>query len=178
MFLCLVFAVYSADVHQPPKYTTVSVANAYEFMYSTNNWTDTITAEQYSKVPNSYFILRQPGDLDDGFGADGFFEITGTPQEIAEFRANAAVMTQVTNKTFQQLKSEGSSVYVVELKKSATYAQAATFWVTIVFFIIFIGGVASGLLIWHYDRYDLDPANSLLFVTEGNLIVSGANDPK
>ena len=76
-------------------------------------------------------------------------------------------------------KINGSNkVIFVQFTREASYKQEAVFWVVIVTLIIFIGFVVSSLTIWHLDRYDLDPANSLLFVTEGNSIVAGTNDPK
>lgn len=129
-----------------------------------------LTSEKFGK----YFIVREQGDTATGDNYT-FYDVSGTKEEMAAFIAAAKMMPNISN----EIKNlTGKEIVFVQFTNEATYKQEAVFWVVIVTFIIFIGGVLSSLILWHTDRYDLDPANSLLFVTEGNTIVSGINDPK
>ena len=139
------------------------------------NRTEPVPASKLSGDPfGKYFIVREQGDITTGDNYT-FYDVSGTKEEMAAFIAAAKMMPNI-NKEIKDLT--GKEIVFVQFTNEATYKQEAVFWVVIVTFIIFIGGVLSSLILWHTDRYDLDTANSLLFVTEGNTIVSGINDPK
>lgn len=162
-----------------PTIQSIPISQLYEIMYKDSNLTSVQTVDDFiSATINkpTYFVYREQGDTIVG---DNFtwYDAYGTPQEVNDFMTVAQGTPQQEGKSVRELAENGNVIFI-RITKSATYAQEAVFWVVIVFFIIFIGGVTSSLLIWHLDRYDLDPANSLLYVTEGNLIVSGINDHK
>ena len=176
MFLFIIASVFS--VTQPPNIVVRSTTELLDEMYQNALGETSIRANDYVKdLPQErYYVLRQIGDREGGTGYT-YYDVQGTPQEIAETKSMLKDM-QTRNDTLSDILASNvprENIVFVQFTNKASYYQVAVFWVVIVSFIIFIGGVASGLLIWHFDRYDLDPDNALLFVTEGNSIVTGTN---
>lgn len=174
----LSFFLFSIAFAAPPNIEKISVSEMYKIMYEPYelNASEPRTAAACQNVkPNITFILRDHGDTTSGSGFK-FYNVAGTPEEIAQFTAAAQYMKQI-NDPIESINGTNLVIFV-QFTREASYKQEAVFWVVIVTLIIFIGFVVSSLTIWHLDRYDLDPANSLLFVTEGNSIVAGTNDPK
>lgn len=149
-------------------------------MYGCYGLTNSTTPKKASEINYENckltFVVREIGDNETGDGYQ-FYDVSGTKEQLAAFKASAQYMTRIDDKNISDI-NDSKEIVFVQFTNEATYAQEAVFWVVIVTFVIFIGFVLSSLIIWHTDRYDLDPANSLLFVTEGNTIVSGINDPK
>lgn len=175
----LSFFLFSIAFAAPPNIEKISVSEMYKIMYEPyelNASTPTTAQECIQKIKeNIAFILRDHGDTTSGSGYK-FYNVAGTPEEIAQFTAAAQLMNPI-NDPIEKINGSNKVIFV-QFTREASYKQEAVFWVVIVTLIIFIGFVVSSLTIWHLDRYDLDPANSLLFVTEGNSIVAGTNDPK
>lgn len=161
-----------------PNIKSISIEKLYEDMYKCYGLTNSSIPLKASdlKTCNIAFVLRETGDIESGDGYT-FYDVSGTKEQLAAFQASAQYM-QKYDDTLNTSFNNSHEVIFVQFTREATYAQEAVFWVVIVTFVIFIGFVLSSLILWHTDRYDLDPANSLLFVTEGNTIVSGINDPK
>ncbi|KAH0791633.1 hypothetical protein GPJ56_004480 [Histomonas meleagridis] len=134
-------------------------------------------SQQYAVETSSYninktvYVMRDSGEREDGSNYT-FYKVTGTTQELAELRASLnSIVDPVSN--ISQYADQGYTVKFFFLEKAASFSQMSTFWVNIVVWIIFIAAALSGYLIWHFDNYSKDPKNSLLFVTEGNRIVTG-----
>lgn len=173
----LTFLLFST-IFSVPNIESISIEKLYEIMYEPfglNGTNPTPASKTTTPSEKIYFVIRQRGDVESGEGYK-FYNVKGTKEQIAALRASNE-NNELSDENVTTL-NETNRVIFIELTNEATYAQEAVFWVVIVTFVIFIGFVLSSLIIWHTDRYDLDPANSLLFVTEGNTIVSGINDPK
>lgn len=57
--------------------------------------------------------------------------------------------------------------------KVASYGEMSTFWVSLVTMLIFVFAVIISIGIWTCDHYENDPANSLMFATEGQKLATG-----
>lgn len=116
--------------------------------------------------PGEYqYVFREKGNIETGQNRI-FYRVIGTPAEIEKLNAFVAYATVSVN------VSDDKTIFVM-LTKRANYYQLSTFWVTIICIIIFLAAAITAYTLWHCDRYDLDPNNSLLFVTEGSRIVNG-----
>jgi hypothetical protein len=115
---------------------------------------------------NITLVFREAGDGETGVN---FWQVYGRPKQIAELKA--AFDPVLTNAS---IANESFSDYAfVVFKSEADWYDLSTFWVTIVVVIIFLSFVIAAFVVWHCDDYSKDPQNSLLFVTEGNRIVTG-----
>lgn len=116
--------------------------------------------------PGDYqYVFREKGDIETGQNRI-FYRVIGTPAEIEKLNAFVSYAQLPVN------ASTDKTIFVM-LTKRADYYQLSTFWVTIICVIIFLAAAITAYTLWHCDRYDLDPNNSLLFVTEGSRIVNG-----
>jgi hypothetical protein len=119
---------------------------------------------------NSTYVVRDKGDKIT-IGTSKYYYVYGTPEEIAAL--NATLKPIYRNSTvFPIVAPSDTNVFVI-LKVEASNSQTMLFWVNIVVWILFLGFVISAITLWHSDNYAKDPANSLLFVTDGNRLVTG-----
>lgn len=58
-------------------------------------------------------------------------------------------------------------------RKEATYSQQGLLFIPIIAIVILLAAALYAIIMWLRDDYAHDPANSLLFVTEGSRIISG-----
>ncbi|KAH0792563.1 hypothetical protein GPJ56_003548 [Histomonas meleagridis] len=155
-----------------PKYITISVSDFYQMEYEMNT-----QGTSYAVEPSNYninktvYVMRESGEREDGSNYTSY-KVTGTTQELAELRASLNLISDPIS-NISDYTQQGYTVKFIFLEKAASFSQMSTFWVNIVVWIIFIAAALSGYLIWHFDNYSKDPRNSLLFVTEGNRIVTG-----
>jgi hypothetical protein len=157
-----------------PLYKTISVSDFASIIWkdATGNGTDLNVqlTEYLGAAPRGYFVIPDAGDNIPFNHNYSYYRITGTPKEIAEAR-NLANPIHEPNGTVPLPKDR--TVYVVRFVKEASYTQLSTFWVTLVISLLVVGAMLTAFLLWHCDPYAKDPANSLLFVTDGNRIVTG-----
>jgi hypothetical protein len=155
-------------------YKTISVSD-----FASIIWKDAIDngtalnvqlADYLGFAAKGYFVIPDAGDNIPFSHNYTYYRITGTPKEIAEARKLANPI-QGPNGTAPL--PEGRKVYIVRFVKEASYTQLSTFWVTLVISLLVVGAMLTAFLLWHCDPYAKDPANSLLFVTDGNRIVTG-----
>ena len=156
-----------------PSYTTISVSEFYQNQFQLNTQSNTSYALNSSLYNESktVYVIRETGEREDGSNYT-FYKVTGTTQELAELKAALNLITDPTS-NISDYVDQGYTINFLVLEKEASFSQMSTFWVNIVVWIIFIAAALSGYLIWHFDNYSKDPRNSLLFVTEGNRIVTG-----
>jgi hypothetical protein len=125
------------------------------------------------RVSKYCYVVRSAGEPTSGWNYT-YFYVTGTKQEIAELNASIASIFNNREEIGDCEKENGSApVAFVILKAEASEAQVMTFWVNIVVWVIFIGFALAAFLLWHSDNYAKDPLYSLLFVTDGNRLVTG-----
>lgn len=154
-----------------PSYTTITASKFMQMQFEINsgkNDTYSVKADSYNVNNDHHYVLRDKGDNETGIDYT-FYRILGTAEEIAILKSNF----QMINDSETNISDLTGNISFIVLEKSASYYQMSTFWVNIVVWIIFIAFALGGYLIWHCDDYSKDPNNSLLFVTEGNRIVSG-----
>jgi hypothetical protein len=154
-----------------PRYERINVS---QFRLRLQVFNGSTTIDEYKKEEKEkpYLIFRDPGDMEN-MGPETenlsiYWEVYGQPKEIEALKANFLHEEGHTVNTSHPLDYR-----FVVLKSEADWHQLSTFWVTLIVFLIFIGFAASALILWHCDKYSKDPQNSLLFVTEGNRIVTG-----
>jgi hypothetical protein len=161
-----------------PNYTRTTVA-----AFSTALWANisntpaaSLTLDQYQSgtgaaVPGYCYVVRSDGEPTSGWNYT-YYYVTGTKAEIAALNASITPILNATEE-IRDCVNRNASVAFVILKSVASEDQTMTFWVNIVVWILFIGFAVSAFLIWHTDNYPKDPRNSLLFVTDGNRLVTG-----
>ena len=157
MFYCLTFL----------QTTIMSVDQFNKKVYSETITSSPCTYDSYLNTTKTltYYILREDKDLN---ATD--LIIQDTPENINQLKAN---FSQVT---FDGNITEENPVVFVQLQKSASYSQMSTFWVSFISILILVVFGTTALLIWHFDRYDLDPANALLFISEAHKDTSIINE--
>ena len=130
-----------------------------------------VSLGKYSDGPanETYYVVRQGGELPTGWNYT-YYYVSGTKEEIAILNTSlSVVLDEATN--ISSLPT--ANVVFLMLKPKASDNQASLFWINIIVWLFLIGGALTALLLWHCDNYAKDPANSLLFVTDGSRIVSG-----
>lgn len=156
-----------------PTYTRVSVSE-FEKMIWQMKAADVnhVSANQYFSAGGNqtYFVIREAGEIPTGWNST-FYYVYGTKAEIALLKEQTAVVTD--NSTNIESLPAGSNVVFARFEAEANEYQLSVFWINIVVWAMIIGGVVTGLTLWHTDGYAKDPANSLLFVTDGNRLVTG-----
>jgi len=139
-----------------------------------NQTLNSVKLADYGKLADTFiYVSREPYE---NYPNASFINITiqDTPEKINNFTSSMMV---VTNDSYV-LPDDLTGYIVVCLKKEkiASYSQMSTFWVTFISLILLVGFSLAALLIWHFDRYDLDPANPLLFISEAHKDTSIINE--
>jgi hypothetical protein len=166
LWLLSAFAV--CDV---PTYTRINASSFLDLIWRSNGDSSAnVPADAYSHDNGTFFVVRAPGDTNTGSNYT-FYYVAGTPQEIAAVKA--VLPAPVVNLTIENATAAGAKVYFVLFANEPSFNQLSTFWVSLVVVILGLVFAIGSIVIWGTDNYAKDPANSLLFVTDGNRIVTG-----
>lgn len=157
-----------------PTYTRVTVSE-FEKMIWQMKAADVnhVSASDYFNTPanpETYFVVREAGEIPTGWNST-FYYVYGTKAEIALLKEQTAIVTD--NETSMESFPTGTKFVFARFEAESDQYQLSLFWINIIVWAMIIGGVATALTLWHTDGYAKDPANSLLFVTDGNRLVTG-----
>ena len=155
-------------------YTRISVTEFLDHVWNINSdEAHNVAATDYFKEPpnNTCYVIREKGERIITHNYT-YYYVYGTKKEIALLTKQFEPLID-NETTIEAMHSEGCEINFVILKAEASEYQQSVFWINIVVWAIILAGVLTGLLLWHCDNYAKDPGNSLLFVTDGNRIVTG-----
>lgn len=148
---------------------TLTVKEFKETMFTNINGADktiyNVELSQYgTNADNFIYVTREPYEKDANASCTNI-TIQDTPENINNFTREFSVVTEYN---YDLKFEEGKTIVYLKTEKAASYRQMGTFWVTLISVFLLVAFCIASLLIWHFDRYDLDPANALLFVTEAH----------
>ena len=155
-----------------PTYTRVSAAEFQQLVWKLKSGDKTnVAAAEYFAAPaaETYFVVREAGEVPTGWNST-FYYVYGTKEEIALLKEQTARVTD--SETSMEDIPTGKFVFA-RFEAEASEYQQSVFWINIVVWGMILSGVVTGLVLWACDGYAKDPANSLLFVTDGNRLVTG-----
>ena len=124
-----------------------------------------------AEIPKECFVVREKGEMITTHNYT-YYYVYGTKAEIALLTKQIELITD-NETTIEEMRDQGCNITFVIPKAEASEYQISVFWITLIVCIIGVAGLLTGFLLWHCDDYSKDPANSLLFVTDGNRIVTG-----
>jgi hypothetical protein len=167
-----------------------ALSSCYEALYSkisvsdfnSKIWEDAANTSASNVLVNDYvdasrngcFVVRDPGENIPYNSSYLYYHVVGTPKEIAEAKmlANATSGWKWTKLDHPDSHRCGN-ISIVRFDSEASYIQLSTFWISLIPSLLVVGAMLTAFLLWHFDPYAKDPVNSLLFVTDGNRIVTG-----
>jgi hypothetical protein len=152
-----------------PAYTTISASDFSSLVWNLNGSAN-FGAASYVNRENFSFVVREPGEPTTGYNHT-FYRVIGTPAEIAGVDA-AAIRIYDDSTDIANWTTDTPYAFIVFVKQPS-FDQMSTFWVTLIVVIVGLVFFLGSLLIWGTDEYAKDPVNSLLFVTDGNRLVTG-----
>ena len=155
-------------------YTRISVSDFLDQVWTiSSNGDENVAASDYFKDPENCtrYLVREKGEAITTHNYT-YYYVYGTKKEIALLTKQLEPIVD-NETTIEEMHRDGCDISFVILKAEASQYQQSVFWINIVVWAIILAGVLTGLLLWHCDNYAKDPGNSLLFVTDGNRIVTG-----
>ena len=155
-------------------YTRISVSDFLDLVWTiSSNGDENVAASDYFKEPENCtrYLVREKGEAITTHNYT-YYYVYGTKKEIALLTKQLEPIVD-NETTIEEMHRDGCDISFVILKAEASQYQQSVFWINIVVWAIILAGVLTGLLLWHCDNYAKDPGNSLLFVTDGNRIVTG-----
>ena len=155
-------------------YTRISVTEFLDHVWniSSNGAHNVAAGEYFQDAPNNTcYVVREKGEAIITHNYT-YYYVYGTKKEIALLTKQLEPLVD-NETTIEEMHRDGCDISFVILKAEASEYQQSVFWINIVVWAIILAGVLTGLLLWHCDNYAKDPGNSLLFVTDGNRIVTG-----
>jgi hypothetical protein len=175
LFLLTILSTSAPTGVYAPLYTRVTAANFSSILWnSVTNGTSAanLPLNTYTSIlPNLTYVVRSRGEKLSGWNYT-YYYVYGTPAEIAALNATLTPLYNGSALVDPLVHNENNTAFVI-LQTEASDSQTMLFWANIVVWLLFLGFVAASLIVWHTDNYAKDPANSLLFVTDGNRIVTG-----
>jgi hypothetical protein len=150
-----------------PTYIPISAKDFLSLVWGLNQ-TANFSPDDYINQPAASYIVREAGEPTTGYN-ETFYRVSGTPAEVAQL---SSFVTPIYD-TDTNISDLTPPYAFVVLVKEPSFNQMSTFWVTVIVVIVGLVFFIGSLLIWGTDEYAKDPVNSLLFVTDGNRIVTG-----
>ena len=144
----------------------INAAKFKELIYDDTLGGSSIKLDDYlaKKDKLTYYIFRESYEADQ---ATDYLTVQDTPENINKLKASFSdVSSYVAN--ISDIDQSKHTIVYLKFEKAASFEQMSTFWVTFISVFILVVFCLVALLIWHFDRYDLDPANARLFISEAH----------
>jgi len=155
-----------------PNYTRITVPAFLENVWKSGGaeGPNANATEYFERKGLTYYVQRTAGEVPTGWNTT-FYYVYGTKEEIAALKATADPVIDA-NMSIADATTKGTVLFVI-FKEVSSLDQLSIFWINVVAWLIILAALLTGFTLWAKDDYAKNPANSLLFVTDGNRIATG-----